>query len=197
MHRQKPALRERRVAQPAGRRFGIVAYPTPRRSAVEADGESERLAAAPFRPSNGFCVTAVSGRGRSARWRAPDGRRRAGRRSPNRGATWNWSSIPSWCGGVSALALPSAKHSGSRQRQNASDWNPGYVPQPAPNRPPSRLENGRTTRQIHANETRPHFHFSSARNRFSTPPPQQARDIPGVASGHLSGSIHRIKCTLS
>jgi hypothetical protein len=48
VHRQKPRLRERPVAKPAGRRSGIVAYPTARRSPVEADGESEKRAASPF-----------------------------------------------------------------------------------------------------------------------------------------------------
>jgi hypothetical protein len=48
VHRQKPALRERPVAKPAGRRSGMVAYPTARRSPVEADGESEKRAASPF-----------------------------------------------------------------------------------------------------------------------------------------------------
>ena len=63
MNRQKPALRERRLTKPAVRRSGIVAYPTARRSPVEADGESEKLAASAFRPANGFYVHAVSGRG--------------------------------------------------------------------------------------------------------------------------------------
>jgi hypothetical protein len=38
-------------AKPAGRRSGIVAHAAPRRSAVEANGESEKLAASPLRLS--------------------------------------------------------------------------------------------------------------------------------------------------
>ncbi len=46
VHRQQPALRQRRLAKAAGRRSGMVAYVPPRRSAVEA----EKLAAPPFLP---------------------------------------------------------------------------------------------------------------------------------------------------
>jgi hypothetical protein len=41
VHLQKPALREQRLAKSAGRRSRMVAHAAPRRSAVEADGESE------------------------------------------------------------------------------------------------------------------------------------------------------------
>ncbi len=50
VHRQKPALRERPVAKPAGRRLGIVGYPTVRRSPVEADGESKKWLRPRFDP---------------------------------------------------------------------------------------------------------------------------------------------------